>query len=782
MTPPHQKRNLGASVSADRPSHPYTETAMSVVKTSAAPDSQTVLAVEGMHCAACVRRVERALVSVDGVAGASADFLSGRAILELEGEAPNQTALAAAIERAGYRLGAAQREADEPQDRLLAALIWRAATALALGWAMFAAMQINRWAELSWDRDLLFTLMFAVATPALAVAGWPIARQGLRLRAGANMDTLITLGAAAAWAYSVAATFAGAAFETAGAAREVFFDTALIIVGFVTLGRWLEARVKRRAASAVAGLLALRPERARVIRDGEELELNADEVIVGDLLIARPGERIAVDGVVVSGISSVDEASLTGESAPVAKEIGAAVFAGTINLDGALRYQARQVGAGTALARMAAAVERAQASKAPIQRLADRIAAVFVPAVITVAALAFALWAAFGPEPAWTLGLLTAVAVLVVACPCALGLATPAAIAAGAGRAAALGVLFRDAEALERAARVNTVVFDKTGTLTTGRHRVVDAQSHALTERELIALAAAVESASEHPLAAAVVERARELELEIAPVDNFRALPGRGAVGAVGGREVAVGNLRMLQELGIETAALPSARPDATALFVAVNDEAVGAIWTADQLKAGAREAVASLQRIGVRVLMVTGDAEQVAQSVGAQAGVDEVVASALPEEKAGIIAGLQAQGAVVAMGGDGVNDAPALAQADAGLALRSGADLAVDAGDVTLMRDDPGTAVQALALARVTRRTIAQNLGFAFAYNLLLIPLAAGIGVPIFDAVGGVPGGLEWAFGERGAFEPIIAAIAMMLSSLSVLTNALRLQRWRPN
>ena len=781
MTPPHQKRNLGASVSADRPPHPYTETAMSVVKTSAASDSQTVLAVEGMHCAACVRRVERALVSVDGVTGASADFLSGRAILELEGEAPNQTALAAAIERAGYRLGAAQREAGEPQDRALAALIWRAATALALGWAMFAAMQINRWAELGWDRDLLFTLMFAVATPALAVAGWPIARQGLRLRAGANMDTLITLGAAAAWAYSVAATFAGGAFETAGAAREVFFDTALIIVGFVTLGRWLEARVKRRAASAVAGLLALRPERARVIRDGEELELDADEVIVGDLLIARPGERIAVDGVVLSGISSVDEASLTGESAPVAKEIGAAVFAGTINLDGALRYEARQVGAGTALARMAAAVERAQASKAPIQRLADRIAAVFVPAVIAVAALAFALWAAFGPEPAWTLGLLTAVAVLVVACPCALGLATPAAIAAGAGRAAALGVLFRDAEALERAARVNTVVFDKTGTLTTGRHRVVDAQSDAMAERGLIALAAAVESASEHPLAAAVVERAHELELDVTPVDNFRALPGRGAVGTVGGREVAVGNLRMLQELDIETTALPSARTDATALFVALDGEAVGTIWTADQLKAGAREAVASLQRIGVRVLMVTGDAEQVAQSVGAQAGVDEVVASALPEEKAGIVAGLQAQGAVVAMVGDGVNDAPALAQADAGLALRSGADLAVDAGDVTLMRDDPITAVQALALARATRRTIAQNLGFAFAYNLLLIPLAAGIGVPIFDAVGGVPGGLEWAFGERGAFEPIIAAIAMMLSSLSVLTNALRLQRWRP-
>ena len=750
---------------------------MSIVRPGVESDAQTVLAVEGMHCAACVRRVERALVGVDGVAAASADFLSGRAILELDGDAPQREALAAAIENAGYRLGTAGRETAESQDRTL---VWRAAIALTLGWAMFAAMQINRWAELGWDRDLLFLTMFAVATPALALTAGPIAAQGLRLRGGANMDTLIALGATAAWGYSTAATFAGGAFETAGAARDVFFDTALIIIGFVTLGRWLEARVKRRAASAVAGLLALRPPRARVLRGGVETELDADEIIVGDLLIVRPGERIAVDGVVADGFSSVDEASLTGESAPVAKEAGASVFAGTVNLDGALRYEAREVGAGTALARMAAAVERAQASKAPIQRLADRIAAVFVPAVIAVAVLAFALWAAFGPQPAWTLGLLTAVAVLVVACPCALGLATPAAIAAGAGRAAALGVLFRDAEALERAARVNTVVFDKTGTLTTGRHRVVDVQSDAMPERDLIALAAAGESASEHPLAAAVVEHARKLEIEIEAVDGFRALPGRGAVGRVGDRDVAVGNLRMMQDLGIETSALPSGRSNATALYVALNGEAIGAIWTADQVKDGARDAVARLQRTGLRVLMVTGDTEGVAQAVGAQTGIDELVASALPEEKAGIVAGLQAQGAVVAMVGDGVNDAPALAQADLGVALRSGADLAVDAGDATLMRDDPATVAHALTLARATHRTIAQNLGFAFAYNVLLIPLAAGIGWPIFSAVGGVPGGLEWAFGERGAFEPIIAAIAMMLSSLSVLTNALRLQRWR--
>ena len=600
------------------------------------------------------------------------------------------------------------------------------------------------------------------------------------MRGGANMDTLILLGVAAAWAYSSAAVFAAAAFDAAGAAREVFFDTALIIVGFVTLGRWLEARVKRRAASAAAALLSLRPPRARLLRGGEAVEIDVDEIAVGDELLVKPGEHVAVDGVVIAGASAVDEALLTGESAAAPKHLGDPVFAGTINLDGTLTYRAVEVGAGTALARIAAAVQRAQATKAPIQRLADRIAAVFVPAVIAVAILSFALWAAFGPPPAWTLALLSSVAVLVVACPCALGLATPAAIAAAAGRAAALGVLFRDAESLERAARVSAVVLDKTGTLTTGRHRVAAVQANGLSERGLLTLAASVEAASEHPLARALIEHARTRGLELEPVDAFRALPGRGAVGRVGGREVAVGNRRLMRELGIDAAEAEGEGRAATAVLVAVDGALQGVIWTADELKAGAAEAVAALRRLGLRVLLVTGDSEPAARIAAQQAGIDELTAAALPEEKAGIIAALQAEGAVVAMVGDGINDAPALAQADAGLALRSGADIAVDAADATLMRDDPRAAAEALALARAARRTIAQNLGFAFGYNVLLIPLAAGIGWPIFAAAGGVPGGLEWLFGAQGAFEPIAAAGAMMLSSLSVLANALRLQRWR--
>ena len=604
---------------------------MSVTKSPTQARAQTVLAVEGMHCAACVRRVERALVRVDGVTAASADFLTGRAILEIDGESPDREEFAAAIESAGYQLGVGERASVEGGDLGQA---WRAGAALALGWGIFVAMQVNRWAELGWDRDVLFIALFIVATPALIVVAGPIAMQGLRLRGGANMDTLIALGVTAAWAYSAAATFAGGAFEAAGAARDVFFDTALIIVGFVSLGRWLETRVKRRTASAVANLLGLRPLTARVIRGGEEVELDVDDVIVGDELVVRPGELFAVDGVVVAGISSVDEALLTGESTVVTKDVGDLVFAGAINRDGLLRYEARQVGAGTALARVAAAVERAQASKAPIQRLADRIASVFVPAVITVAALAFALWAALGPEPAWTLGLLTAVAVLVVACPCALGLATPAAIAAGAGRAASTGVLFRDAEALERAARVSVVVFDKTGTLTTGRHRVVSVEAYNGTEPELLALAAAVEAASEHPLAAAVLDHARELGAEIAPIEEFRAMPGRGAVGRVGSREVAVGNHRLMRELGIAADQPAAEREAATGMLVAVDGSLAGVIWTADELKSGAVEAVAQLRRAGLRVLLVTGDSDAVARSVGDRVGVSEIVSEALPEEK----------------------------------------------------------------------------------------------------------------------------------------------------
>ena len=559
-----------------------------------------------------------------------------------------------------------------------------------------------------------------------------------------------------------------------------FFDTALIIVGFVSLGRALEARVRQLAASALTRLLELAPQTARTVSDGVERDVPASEVTVGDLVLVRPGELIPVDGLIADGESSVDEATLTGESLPVSKGSSDAVYAGTINLDGAFSYRATQVGTETALARITAAVERAQSSKAPVQRLADRIASVFVPLVILVAVITFVAWGLLGSDANWTGAVLSSVSVLVVACPCALGLATPAAVAAGAGRAASLGILFRDAEALETAGRIDTVAWDKTGTLTSGRHEVTSIDALAGTEQELLRLAASLERQSEHPLAAAIVAHADDLELSLLNVSEFTSHPGRGASGRIDGRDVAVGNARLMSALDIDVTEEVRAT---TPVYVAAGGELIGVIHLSDYIKDGAADAVEMLRRRGLESMLISGDAVASAQEVGRQIGIDEVYAQVLPTEKAALVSELQSRGGRVAMVGDGVNDAPALAQADLGMSMRTGSDVAVETAQVTLMRSNPLRAAQAVLLGHATRRVIRQNLGFAFGYNILLIPLAAGLAVPVFDAVDGVPGGLEWLFGDRGQFEPIAAALAMVASSLSVLTNALRLGRWKlPN
>ncbi len=750
----------------------------------AASETQT-LQIEGMHCAACVRRVERALTRVDGVAEASADFLAGRAVIELE-RPPDTGALEEAIAKAGYQLtGSADADADTPDAASDAAefrrQLARSVPALAVGWGVFIAMQVNRWAEFNWSVGTLFPVLLVVTTPVLFWCAAPILRRAAlaALARRADMDTLIALGALAAWAYSVAATLAPNAFAESGASRDVFFDTALIIVGFVSLGRAVEARIRRRAVAALTQLLELAPQSARVVEAGVERETAVANVRIDDLLRVRPGEQIAVDGVVVDGESAVDEALLTGESIPAEKSHGDTVFAGTINLDGALEYRATQIGEQTALARITAAVSRAQASKAPVQRLADQISSVFVPAVVLVAVLTFALWAAFGPDPAFTAALLSAVAVLVVACPCALGLATPAAVAAGSGRAARMGVLVRDAEALETAGRITRVVFDKTGTLTTARHEVVGCEALSGDTKELLAVAAAVEAQSEHPLGRAITEHANELQFATRTANGFRARPGRGAVATVDDCEIAVGSARLMSDLGIGLDSLHSTAD--TGVYVARERELIGVIRLADQIKPTARRAVSLLRSKGIASTLISGDAEPAAQVVADAVGISDVHARVLPEEKAEHIARMQAEGDVVAMVGDGVNDAAALAQADVGFAMRSGSDIALEAAQVTLMQSDPERAAWAILLARDARRVVRQNLAFAFAYNVLLIPLAAGVAVPIFDAVGEVPAGLQWLFGENGQFEPIVAAIAMIASSLTVLTNALRLQRWRP-
>ncbi len=750
---------------------------LKVMTTAIEPQTQT-LRIDGMHCAACVRRVERALVKVDGVSEASADFIAGRAIIELDGVL-DDAGVTAAISGAGYELideGTEETTADSVDIR---PQLSRALPALLFGWGIFFAMQANRWAEFGWNQDLIFPILFAVATPTLAWGLWPMVRRAALAasRRSTDMDTLIVLGVAAAWAYSTVSALAPGVLEGADASRDVFFDTALIIVGFVSLGRALEARVRLRAAAALTRLLELAPQTARVVENGLERDVPASDVAIGDSVRVRPGEQIPVDGVVAAGDSSVDESMLTGESVPVGKSVGDDVFAGTLNLDGAFTYRATQVGSETTLARITQTVERAQASKAPVQRLADRIAGVFVPIVVLIAIVTFIAWAIFGDGASWTSAVLSSVAVLVVACPCALGLATPAAIAAGSGRAARLGILFRDAEALEAAGRIDTVAWDKTGTLTTGRHDVDSIEANAVSEAELIRLAASVERHSEHPLGEAIVAHAEERGIDLAEVTNFRARPGSGATAGVDGREIAVGSLRLMTELSVPVNETEGA---ATPVYVARDGELLGVVRLTDQPKNGAREAVELLHRREFEQALISGDTEPAAEAIGRAMGIERLHARVLPTDKAEVISRLQSEQRRVAMVGDGINDAPALAQADLGLAMRSGSDIALETAQVALMQSNPRRAAEAVLLARATRRVIRQNLAFAFGYNILLIPLAAGLAVPVFDAVGGVPGGLVWLFVDRGQFEPIAAALAMVASSLSVLTNALRLNRWR--
>ena len=761
---------------------------------AAATEQEIVLPIEGMTCASCVRRVEHAIGRVEGVREISVN-LAGEQASVRAAPTVDRAALVAAVESAGYGVRqapptAAVGEDWEAQERAAeqGRLFRHALVALVLGWSVFFVSQIERWADLHWDEDLFFTVLFAVATPVLAWSGFGIARLAWRVarHRSSDMNTLITIGVLAAYGYSVAATFAPGPFEAAGLTRDVFYDTALIIVGFVTLGRFLEARAKGRTSATIKRLLGLRPSTARVLRDGAEVEIAIDDVRVGDLLIVRPGEKFAVDGEIVEGRSAVDEAMLTGESLPVEKDSGDPVFGATINGAGLLRVRATQVGSGTVLAQIIALVESAQGSKAPMQRLVDAIAAIFVPIVITIAIAALALWWAVGPAPSLTIGIINAVAVLVVACPCALGLATPTAIMVGMGKGAERGVLIRNAEALERLHAVTTVVLDKTGTVTHGRPVVTDVvPADGWPPAEILRLAASVEHGSEHALGRAMVTAAETQGLALFDANGFEALPGRGVRGWVDGRLVELGNDRLLQERGYTPAGLGATaerfqEAGKTAMYVAVDGDVRGVIAVADTVKPTAAAAVRRLRALGARTVLLTGDNAVTARAVGAAVGVDEVLAEVLPADKAAVVARLQRAGRRVAMVGDGINDAPALAQADVGIAMGGGADVAIEAAAVTLLRSDPLGIVDAVLLSRATMRTIRQNLVWAFGYNVLLIPVAAGIGYPIFQAVGPVPGGLQWLFGERGFFEPIVAAFAMMLSSLSVMANSLRLQRVR--
>jgi Cu+-exporting ATPase len=610
------------------------------------------------------------------------------------------------------------------------------------------------------------------STPVVLWAGWPFFERGwasIRNRS-ANMFTLIALGVGAAYGFSVAGTVAPQIFPDGFRIHgivETYFDTAVVITVLVLLGQVLELRARGRTSAAIRQLLGMAPKTARVVRDGEEVDVPVDAVRPGDLIRVRPGERIPVDGVVVEGRSAVDESMVTGEAMPVGKEAGGAITGGTINGTGSLLMRAERVGGDTLLAQIVRMVSDAQRTRAPIQRLADVISAYFVPAVVVTAVLSFAAWSVWGPEPRFAFALLSAVAVLIIACPCALGLATPMAVMVGTGRGAAAGVLIRNAEALERLERVDTLVVDKTGTLTEGKPSLGSVVAlPPFSEADVLRLAAAVEQASEHPLAAAIVAGARSRGVEVRPVSDFLSVTGRGVIGHVDGHAVVLGNAALLKERGIDASPL-TAQGDRlreqgqTVTLLAVDGRAAGAMGVTDPIKASTPDALKALQRDGLRIVMLTGDSRVTAQAVASTLGIDEVIAEVMPDQKRDVVQRLQREGGVVAMAGDGINDAPALAEAAVGIAMGSGTDVAIESAGITLVKGDLRGIVRARRLSRATMRNIRQNLFLAFAYNAVGVPVAAGVLYPFTGIL----------------ISPIWASAAMTFSSVSVIANALRLR-----
>lgn len=749
---------------------------------------KVTLSIGGMTCASCVHHVESALSSVDGVSHGTVNLATERATVEYTPGVAGLAELRHAVEDAGYSVervvGDDGDDVATPRDLLV--LKRKFVVSLVVAGVIMVMMFTPILDGLS--RFGLQFILFVMATPVQFWAGrqFYVGAWGALKHRTSNMNTLIAVGTSVAYLYSVGVTFLGHTSFFEDHPTEAYFDTSTAIIGLVLLGRFLEVRAKSDASGAIKALMGRQPKTARVSRDGQDVDIPIEDLVVGDLVVVRPGERITVDGEVVDGASPVDESMLTGESVPLQKSPGDDVFGATLNTTGGITFRATKVGRDTMLAQIIRLVEDAQGSKAPIQRLADVVSSYFVPTVIGLAACVFVVWLVIGPAPSSVYAVLAAVAVLIIACPCAMGLATPTAIMVGTAKGAEHGILIRNAEALERAHKVQVIVLDKTGTLTTGKPSVTDMVAHHMSENELLGLAASVERRSEHPLGQAILQAAQEKRVALHETDGFEAIPGLGVEADVNGTRVVLGNLALMQRLGLDLNGLDSSAVDLslqgkTPIFVATNGDVKGIIAVADVLRPESREAVRRIRDQGLEVVMLTGDNRRTAETIAALAGIDQVVAETLPGDKAEVLRSLQAEGKTVAMVGDGINDAPALTLADVGIAIGTGTDVAMEASDITLVRGDLFGVAAAISLSKSTMRTIKQNLFWAFAYNVALIPIAAGVLYPIFNG-SGVPDLLEPVLGEFGFLNPILAAGAMAISSVTVITNSLRLKRFKYN